>query len=110
MEDGQERSLAEVGRVLGVSRERARQVEAAALAKLRRMGPKALMAVAAPRPPRGATPAPPPPPPTHRGPLLGGAPGAFSAPGGGLTPPAGGAQKGGPVSQLAPPAEGPPAP
>ena len=47
MQDGQERSLAEVGRVLGVSRERARQVEAAALAKLRRMGPKALQAVAA---------------------------------------------------------------
>ncbi|HEU5317212.1 MAG TPA: RNA polymerase sigma factor RpoD/SigA [Chloroflexota bacterium] len=47
MQDGQERSLAEVGRVLGVSRERARQVEAAALAKLRRMGPKALLAVAA---------------------------------------------------------------
>ena len=37
MEDGQERSLSEVGRLLGVSRERARQVEAAALAKLRRM-------------------------------------------------------------------------
>jgi RNA polymerase primary sigma factor len=35
--DGQERSLAEVGRLLGISRERARQVEAAALAKLRRL-------------------------------------------------------------------------
>ena len=47
MQDGQERSLAEVGRVLGVSRERARQVEAAALAKLRRMGPQALMTAVA---------------------------------------------------------------
>ena len=47
MEDGQERSLAEVGRVLGVSRERARQVEAAALAKLRRMGPEALLTAVA---------------------------------------------------------------
>src|SRR5688572_24643715 len=47
MQDGQERSLAEVGRVLGVSRERARQVEAAALAKLRRMGPEALLTAVA---------------------------------------------------------------
>ncbi|HXI16999.1 MAG TPA: RNA polymerase sigma factor RpoD/SigA [Chloroflexota bacterium] len=47
MQDGQERSLAEVGRVLGVSRERARQVEAAALAKLRRIGEKTLLATAA---------------------------------------------------------------
>jgi RNA polymerase primary sigma factor len=35
--DGQERSLAEVGRLLGISRERARQVEVAALTKLRRL-------------------------------------------------------------------------
>jgi RNA polymerase primary sigma factor len=35
IEDNRERSLAEVGRVLGITRERARQVEAAALAKLR---------------------------------------------------------------------------
>ncbi|MGH2355217.1 MAG: sigma-70 family RNA polymerase sigma factor [Chloroflexota bacterium] len=47
MDDGQERSLAEVGRALGFSRERARQVEAAALAKLRRMGPNALLGNAA---------------------------------------------------------------
>jgi RNA polymerase primary sigma factor len=47
MEDGQERSLAEVGRALGFSRERARQVEAAALAKLRRMGARALLGAAA---------------------------------------------------------------
>ena len=47
MEDGQERSLAEVGRALGFSRERARQVEAAALAKLRRLGSHALLGNAA---------------------------------------------------------------
>jgi RNA polymerase primary sigma factor len=47
MEDGQERSLAEVGRALGFSRERARQVEAAALAKLRRLGSSALLGNAA---------------------------------------------------------------
>jgi RNA polymerase primary sigma factor len=47
MEDGQERSLAEVGRALGFSRERARQVEAAALAKLRRLGSHTLLGNAA---------------------------------------------------------------
>ena len=47
MEDGQERSLAEVGRVLGVSRERARQLEAGALAKLRRTDSSAWLARAA---------------------------------------------------------------
>ena len=47
MEDGQERSLAEVGRVLGVSRERARQLEAGALAKLRRTDSTVLLALAA---------------------------------------------------------------
>jgi RNA polymerase primary sigma factor len=47
MDDGQERSLAEVGRVLGFSRERARQVEAAALAKLRRYGSAGMLGNAA---------------------------------------------------------------
>jgi RNA polymerase primary sigma factor len=47
MQDGQERSLAEVGRALGFSRERARQVEAAALAKLRRFGSAGLLGQAA---------------------------------------------------------------
>jgi RNA polymerase primary sigma factor len=47
MQDGQERSLAEVGRALGFSRERARQVEAAALAKLRRYGSATLLGQAA---------------------------------------------------------------
>lgn len=47
MDDGQERSLAEVGRVLGFSRERARQVEASALAKLRRFGSTGLLGHAA---------------------------------------------------------------
>lgn len=47
MDDGQERSLAEVGRVLGVSRERARQVEAAALSKLRRLGASGVLGMAA---------------------------------------------------------------
>jgi RNA polymerase primary sigma factor len=47
MQDGQERSLAEVGRALGFSRERARQVEAAALTKLRRFGSAGLLGQAA---------------------------------------------------------------
>ena len=46
MEDGQARSLAEVGRLLGVSRERARQVEVAALAKLRDMDTRGLAGIA----------------------------------------------------------------
>ena len=38
LSDGQERTLAEVGRALGMSRERARQIEAEAIRKLRRAG------------------------------------------------------------------------